>query len=820
MTLKKMTFRNINFLILILALFTIFSFILFYPIFLGKVNLNGNLLVSFYSFYGQNLPYKNSGWDQLRIYFPFYKITLEALKSGSFPLWNPYAFSGHPHLADFQSATLYPINVFGSVLPQIEFWHLLRVTPTIFGAFFTFIYLRSLKLSNLSSVFGAFTFGFSPFILTWGEEVVMSVHSVIWLPLILYGIERYLRTKNKKFLALMAVCGGMSFFAGYMQTTIYLFIFVIAYLVLRVGYKKLFSSVTGLRLLAATAFCLPIALAQLLPSAELYFQSARSQIALKESLYQFLLPIESILTYLAPDFFGSPATYNFFRSGSAQYYEGILFTGISSSIFAAYAFFSKAESLKRQRQLIIFLSVTGLISLSTAFDLPTSKIFLSLPIPFLSTSITNRILFIPAFCIAVLAAIGVETWLNSSDKKIMKIVCNLGVIYVGLIVIIFTVWVLHFPYYAHGSFTSQANLLVSFRNLVIPITVYMSSALLITLSFLMPKFKKLCLVFIILISSMHILHFSVKYFSFTERKNVFPETSITKFIQQYQGFDRSWGPGDYNLQTNFASQYSIYWPEGYDSLNNSRYGQFTYAMQGASLSDFIFRADAGIGTTGKAADLLGNPSRRRLLDMLGVKHVVANTGEADAMAKKGFKKVFEDGELSVFENMQAMPRVYLASKYEDTQDILEQETQKDKGITLTDLKKKELTLNRLLSADFDFRNVVILEKPSYISPDFGVGSAHIVSYKPQEVIVKTKSDKPKILVLSDNYYSGWEARVDGEKSTILRANYTFKAVALSPGEHLVKFYYDPLSFKIGVFVSFLSLILLGYFALTKNRILG
>ena len=180
----------------ILLLFTIFSLIIFFPIFLGKVNLNGNLLVSFYPPYGQNLPYKNSGWDQLRIYFPFYKVTLDAIKHFQLPLWNPYAFSGHPHMADFQTAVFYPLNIAGLFLSQIAFWHFLRLTPTILGSFFMFLYLRNLTslvilspkdeeskqrsfaalrmtrggksgLSSVASIFGALTFGFSPFILTW-----------------------------------------------------------------------------------------------------------------------------------------------------------------------------------------------------------------------------------------------------------------------------------------------------------------------------------------------------------------------------------------------------------------------------------------------------------------------------------------------------------------------------------------------------------------------------------------------------------------------------------------------------------------------------
>lgn len=129
----------------ILLLLTFLSLILFWPIFLSKVNLNGHLLVSFYAPYGENLPYKNTGWDQLRIYLPFYKVTLDAFRSGSVPFWNPFAFSGHPHMADFQTAVFYPLNILGFFMSQVEFWHLLRITPTILGAFFMYLFLRNLS---------------------------------------------------------------------------------------------------------------------------------------------------------------------------------------------------------------------------------------------------------------------------------------------------------------------------------------------------------------------------------------------------------------------------------------------------------------------------------------------------------------------------------------------------------------------------------------------------------------------------------------------------------------------------------------------------
>jgi uncharacterized membrane protein YfhO len=54
------------------------------------------------------------------------------------------------------------------------------------------------------------------------------------------------------------------------------------------------------------------------------------------------------------------------------------------------------------------------------------------------------------------------------------------------------------------------------------------------------------------------------------------------------------------------------------------------------------------------------------------------------------------------------------------------------------------------------------------------------------------------LVLSDTYYPGWKAFVDGKETKIYRADYAFRAIPLNAGTHRVEFTYDPISFKLGV----------------------
>jgi uncharacterized membrane protein YfhO len=52
--------------------------------------------------------------------------------------------------------------------------------------------------------------------------------------------------------------------------------------------------------------------------------------------------------------------------------------------------------------------------------------------------------------------------------------------------------------------------------------------------------------------------------------------------------------------------------------------------------------------------------------------------------------------------------------------------------------------------------------------------------------------------VSDAYYPGWKAYVDGEKTDIFRANLAFRAIRVPPGRHTVSLVYVPFSFYLGL----------------------
>jgi uncharacterized membrane protein YfhO len=74
------------------------------------------------------------------------------------------------------------------------------------------------------------------------------------------------------------------------------------------------------------------------------------------------------------------------------------------------------------------------------------------------------------------------------------------------------------------------------------------------------------------------------------------------------------------------------------------------------------------------------------------------------------------------------------------------------------------------------------------------------------------------LVLSDTYYPGWIASVDGQSAPVLRGDVLFRVVPVPAGEHEVEFRFEPASVKLGLPTSLAAiLIVLGMLVLAGRR---
>jgi len=126
----------------------------------------------------------------------------------------------------------------------------------------------------------------------------------------------------------------------------------------------------------------------------------------------------------------------------------------------------------------------------------------------------------------------------------------------------------------------------------------------------------------------------------------------------------------------------------------------------------------------------------------------------------------------------------------------------------------EEALVRLGSGSFDPGQVVIVGQELPTSevavneeaPLKDNSKAQIANYGLNAVIIEAQVENPGFLVLTDVYYPGWRVFVDGQERQLYRADYIFRAVYLEAGNHQVRFVFEPLSFKMGLYLVLFALL--------------
>jgi hypothetical protein len=143
--------------------------------------------------------------------YPWRKLVIESWKDGKIPLWNPYVFSGTPLLANYQSAAFSPINVLFFIFSFNTAWSLAILSPPLLAGLFMFVFIKSLRLNDLSAVIASLSFMFCGFMTTWMSYGTLTL-AISFLPLGLYAIEQFESTKQNRFLFLLFLVFPLSFF--------------------------------------------------------------------------------------------------------------------------------------------------------------------------------------------------------------------------------------------------------------------------------------------------------------------------------------------------------------------------------------------------------------------------------------------------------------------------------------------------------------------------------------------------------------------------------------------------------------------------------
>ncbi len=112
-----------------------------------------------------------------------------------------------------------------------------------------------------------------------------------------------------------------------------------------------------------------------------------------------------------------------------------------------------------------------------------------------------------------------------------------------------------------------------------------------------------------------------------------------------------------------------------------------------------------------------------------------------------------------------------------------------------------------IGADIDWaEQLAVLADQSAQAVALGKYPARVTHYEPDRVEVEARSPERGLLVLSEVWYPGWRAIVDGEERPVQRIAGVLRGISLTEGTHQVVFVYDPASVRWGVRASLIGLV--------------
>lgn len=157
------------------------------------------------------------------------------------------------------------------------------------------------------------------------------------------------------------------------------------------------------------------------------------------------------------------------------------------------------------------------------------------------------------------------------------------------------------------------------------------------------------------------------------------------------------------------------------------------------------------------------------------------------LSDNGHYRLVHSGDVKIYENLDALPRAFFVAQ----------------AVVAPD---DEAALAAMRDPNFDPSTTIVLADHTPTDPSSQSHLAHpaeteFLIYEPERVVVTVNAPTAGWLLLSDAWYPGWKATVDGQSSTVKRADILFRAVAVPAGEHRVEWSYRPASFRLGKAIS-------------------
>ncbi len=675
----------------------------------------------------------------------------DTIRAGVIPLWNPYYYSGHPFLANPSTFVFYPATILYVLIP-LPWAFTLDTLIHLFIASLGMLYLvRLITGSHKAGLASSIVFGLNGYFIDriFAGHIAL-IHSAALIPWVFFFMEKALLTKSKGWFVMSGLVLAMQVLGGDPHINFYTALFSSLYFLLRLLVDlKLFQPVVLLKtcgyFILFPFTAFCVSAIQILPSVELAALSERAQNTYDFATFMSFSPGQ-FFSFLIPR--ASSPTFN-------TNWEFGCYVGILALVVAGIG-----GLFNQNRKYVLCYGVLLVIVLTFMLGSFTPLYFLYYKyLPVIATfRIPARAVVMFDFILSIFVGFGIH-YLHESGMKLGRY--GISILFTIILTICMYVGVVTF------------KIPLASKEVVTAISIFAVTAVLLSLTFLM---KNRTPVIWLIIAALFVDVYIV-YSDSVPRLNsdtLLQKQPYEQVFQKDTSLYRVSVPGYRGEFYGFPSRgmkHQYYGINGSAPIILKDYFNFIYNMADAPKPEMLRHT---------FSPELFNQNIAFSSRILGLKYAIVET-------PSGYKMMST-------ENYQ--PRAMILRDMIFTPSYLDH-------------------LQILKSPDFDPQKKVLLDESSRTAVSKIVQTDAIVQdwvdiehYTANRLKIKADAPSGGILLLSELYYPGWKAYVDGTSVPILRADYLLRAIPLTPGKHSIEVVYRPMSFLVGSAVSLSALLVL------------
>ena len=731
------------------------------------------------------------------------------------PYWTNSAFGGMP---TYQLGAKYPHNYIKTLDSTLRF--LPRPADYLFLYFLGFyLLLMSLRIKPLQAFFGALAFGFSTYlIIILGVGHNAKAHAIAYIPMVLAGI---IFIFNKRYLVggiVTMLAAGLEIQANHFQMTYYflfLFAFVIGFYIYEIvkekDFKHLYKSFAILGLGAVLA--VGANATNLLATAEYAKYSTRSNSDLTldengkkktdnnamsyEYITQYSYGISESLNLIAPKLFGG-ASYDDLGTDSAMYqfivgqnvpesearelvkqmptYWGDQTSVAAPAYIGIVVFFLAILALFLEKRRIKYALVAGaifsiLLSYGKNFE-PLTSFFIDYVPMYNKFRAVSSIQVILELCLPVLAALGLNAFINSDEEERKKPLLYAGAIVGGLLIVIllangvFTFSGANDKFYAQQYGPEVMKVLKEDRESMYFSTIYRS------LGFLAVAFGIL----------------------FFYTKKTFSQFTTVVLVGLVMVLDLFVVAKNYVKADDFVSKSQIERPFGEPTEADARILEDTTHFRVFDIDGNMNSARASFYHQSIGGYHAAKP--KKIQELFDYQIAKNNIEMLNMLNAKYILQSNKEGIQQALENPNTNGNAWFVSKVKEVNSADEQMK------ALDNLKTKE-------EATYQKDKFVKGKNVPFQTGKDSTSTIELISYKPNHLKYVSNNSKNGFGVFSEMYYEkGWKATIDGKEAKIYNVNYVLRGLEIPAGKHTIEFKFEPQVVKTGSTIALISTLLM------------